>query len=144
MAIEGKVADILNSRELAINRGKDTGVEKDMIFGVLETREGIKDPDTGEVLGSIENVKIRVKVVDVKPKLSVCRTYETFQTNIGGLGKSPFFGLAEIFESPPKWVTRVKTLKSEDTQAPFEDLGATGSFVRIGDKVRQLEAKDES
>lgn len=142
MLIEGKVAAILNNRELAINRGKIAGVKKDMIFGVFETKEGIKDPDTAEVLGSVETVKIRVKVLDVQPKLSVCRTYETYQTNIGGAGKPLFATLQTmqtIFESPPKWVTRVKTLKSED--APFEELGVTGSFVRIGDKVRQLEGE---
>ena len=137
MVIEGKVATILNSRELAINKGQTSGVKKDMIFGILETKENIKDPDTGEVLGSVENIKIRVKVVDVQHKLSVCRTYETFQTNMGGSGKSGISALSAFFEPPPKWVTRVKTLKSED--ASFEDLGVTGSFVKIGDKVRQLE-----
>jgi len=136
MLIEGKVAAILNERELVINKGKISGVKKDMIFGVLETKEGIKDPDTGEVLGSVEGVKIKVKVVEVQPKLSVCRTYETFQVNIGGTGK-PFF--PAIFEPPPKWVTRVKTLKSQD--AEFKDLDETGSFVRIGDKIRQLEGE---
>lgn len=139
MLIEGKVAALLNERELVINKGETSGITKDMIFGVLVTKEGIKDPDTGEVLGSVEAIKIRVKVVDVQPKLSVCRTYETYQANIGGSGKSPFPALADIFEPPPKWVTRVKTLKSEE--AEFKDLGVTGSFVRIGDKVRQLESE---
>ena len=136
MVIEGKVATILNSRELVINKGKTSGVKKDMIFGVLEIKENIEDPDTREVIGSVESVKIRVKVVDVQPKLSVCRTYETFQTNIGGSGKFTISTLSAFFEPPPKWVTRIKTLKSED--ASFEDLGVTGSFVKIGDKVRQV------
>ena len=140
MAIEGKVAALLNERELVINKGETTGVKKDMIFGVLETREGIKDPDTGEVLGSVESVKIRVKVVDVQPKLSVCRTFETYQVNIGGTGidwgKSI---LGPFAEPPPKWVTKVTTLKSED--AEFKDLGNTGSCIRVGDKVRQLEGE---
>lgn len=137
MVIEGKVATILNSRELVINKGQTSGVKKDMLFGVLEINENIKDPDTSEVIGSVESVKIRVKVVDVQPKLSVCRTYETFQTNIGGLGKSAISVFSAFLEPSPKWVTRVKTLKSKD--APFEDLGVTGSFVKIGNEVRQLE-----
>lgn len=136
MLIEGKVAAILNERELVINKGEISDVKKDMIFGVLETKEGIKDPDTGEVLGSVESVKITLKVVDVQSKLSVCRTYETYQVNIGGTGKLIF---PAFFEPPPKWITRVKTLKSED--AEFKGLGVTGSFVQIGDKVRQLEGE---
>ena len=85
MAIEGKVAEILNERELVLNKGEIAGVKKDMIFGVFETKEVI-DPDTGEILGPVDSVKIRAKVVDVQPKLSVCRTFETYQVNIGGSG----------------------------------------------------------
>lgn len=138
MVIEGKVAAILNERELVINKGKISNVKKDMIFGVLEIKEGIKDPDTGEILGSVESVKIKAKVVDVQPKLSVCRTFETYQTNIGGTGPDMIKSLlGPLAEPPPKWVTKVQTLKSED--AEFKDLGETGSFVRVGDKVCQLE-----
>lgn len=134
MTIEGKVAAILNTRELVINKGETSGVKPDMFFGVLETKEGIRDPDTGEIIGSVESIKIRVKVVDVQPKLSVCRTYETYQINTGGTGPSWLLG---ALGPPPRLITKVKTLNVSD--APFDELEEKGSFVRIGDRVRQLE-----
>lgn len=62
-AIRGKVARILNSRELAINVGAADGVKVGMYFDVLDPKgEDIKDPDSGEVLGSLERPKVRVKL----------------------------------------------------------------------------------
>ena len=46
MAIEGKVAAILNERDLVINRGSDSGVQEGMRFGVVEKDVPIVDPDT--------------------------------------------------------------------------------------------------
>jgi len=52
--IRGKVARILNSRELAINVGSADGVDVGMYFDVLDPKgEDVKDPDSGEVLGSL-------------------------------------------------------------------------------------------
>jgi hypothetical protein len=137
MAIEGKVAAILNEREIIINKGSDAGVVPNMIFGILEVTEGIKDPDTGEDLGKFEFIKIKVKAVDVQPKLAVCRTYETYQINVGGTGR---FFVPDIF-GPSQWVTKVKTLQYKD--APFQPLREEGSYVRVGDKVRELQAEIE-
>jgi hypothetical protein len=144
MAIDGKVAAILNDRELVINKGKNSGVKAGMIFGILEERE-IEDPDTKEELGSVEIVKIRVKVVDVKPKMSICRTYETYNFNLGGSGQLrpvpglPWLGattVAELFYEPsPNWVTKVKTLNPKANEE--------GAVVDIGDRVRQLEKETE-
>jgi hypothetical protein len=142
MVIEGKVAAILNDRELVINKGETSGVKSGMIFGVLEEKE-VQDPDTKEELGLIEIVKIRVKVVDVKPKMSICRTYETYHFNLGGSGQLRFMpsypwglvsGAATIglgYEPPPNWVTKVKSINPKG--------GEEGSTVLNGDKIRQLE-----
>src|SRR5438034_4073982 len=49
--IRGKVARILNARELVINVGLAEGVAIGMYFDVLDPKgEDIKDPDSGEVL----------------------------------------------------------------------------------------------
>ena len=139
MIIEGKVAAVLNDRELVINKGETSGVKPGMIFGVLEKRD-IKDPDTGEELGSVEIVRIRVKAVDIKPKMSICRTYETYHFNLGGSGQLrpvpsfPWFAATSFqlhYEPPPNWVTKVKTINPK----PDEE----GSTVSTGDRVRQLD-----
>jgi hypothetical protein len=85
--IRGKVAQILNVRELVINRGSDAGVIEGMEFAVLN-RQGtrIVDPDTEQELGSVEIPKVLVRVVRVEPRLAVARTYITHTRVTGALG----------------------------------------------------------
>ena len=65
--IRGKVARVLNTREIAINVGVEDGVTVGMYFDVMDLQyEDIRDPDTDEVLGSIERPKVRVKVIHVQ------------------------------------------------------------------------------
>ena len=61
--IRGKVARILNSRDMVINVGSGSGVVVGMRFDVMDARgEDVEDPDTGEVLGSVERSKVRVEI----------------------------------------------------------------------------------
>lgn len=133
--IEGKVAAILNERELAINLGAKAGVKEGMKFEVLDPEPvQIVDPDTREPIGVIDKLKIKVKVIELQDRASIARTYETHQVNVGGTG--PVFGY--LFRSlvPPKWETRVRTLRTEEWA--FEPLEEKSSFVKVGDRVRQI------
>ena len=61
--IRGKVARILNSREVALNVGASHGVEDGMQFDILAPElHNIRDPDTHEVIGSVNRPKVRVQV----------------------------------------------------------------------------------
>ena len=76
--IRGKVARVLNDREIVLNIGTAKGVTVDMYFDVIDADElEIRDPDTNQLLGSIERSKIRVKVIHAQEKLSVaaCHPY---------------------------------------------------------------------
>ncbi len=79
MTIEGRVANILNERDLVINRGSDHGVEPGMRFKVNSPEIKIADPVTGDDLGLLVREKIRVKVLEVYPQFAVAKTYETYQ-----------------------------------------------------------------
>lgn len=134
--IRGKVARILNSRDLVINVGSKDGVVVGMYFAVLDPKgEDIKDPDTGEVLGSVERPKVRVQVVKVQERLSVASTYKKREVNVGGLGTGLSGGFAEFF-MPPKYVTKYETLRT--TERTWEDLDEKESYVKIGDPVVQV------
>lgn len=136
--IRGQVARVLNTRELAINRGLVHGVKEGMKFAVLDTTaEGIEDPETGEILGSVYRSKVRVQVVIVKEKLAIARTYARKQVNVGGTGIG---ALGDAFK-PPKWVSRHETLKAED--AAWEALSEERSIVKTGDPVEQIVKSDE-
>lgn len=135
--IRSKVARVLNSREIVIAAGAKQGVSEGMYFDVMDPKgEDIRDPDTGEVLGSIERPKVRVKVTQVQDRLSVASTYKKEKVNIGGQGHGmAAFSLAQAL-MPPKYVTKYETLKTGEKT--WEDLDEEKSYVKSGDPVVQV------
>ena len=137
--ITGSVAQILNSRELVINRGEEHGVVPGMHFEVLAPEaENIRDPDTNEMLGSVDRPKVVLRIVQVQPKLSVARTFRSRRRNVGGM--SAFAVFDRLFE-PPRYVTEYDTLKT--SERTWADLDESESFVKTGDRVRQSFKYDE-
>jgi hypothetical protein len=138
--MRGKVARILNTRELVINLGDEQGVAVGMRFDVLDQKEeDIKDPDTNEVLGSIERPKVRVKVTNVLDRMCIASTYKKTEVNIGGRG----IGIGDFSRilMPPKLITKYQTLKTEEKT--WEDLSEAESYVKIGDPVVQVICNEE-
>ena len=131
MTIEGKVTDIINRRELIINRGSNDGAVEGMRFKVMDQRLTITDPETQEPLGTLEREKIRVKISEVQPRFSIARTYETYQVaepSIPGV-------IGGMFSS--RTVTKVRTLenKEDPIQSPLDRIAS----VKPGDEVVGLE-----
>ncbi len=145
--IRSKVARVLNSREIAIAAGIKQGVKIGMYFDVLDQKgEDIRDPDTGEILGSLDRPKVRVKITQVQELLSVASTYKKEKVNIGGSG----YGISSAIGSigvlsqalmPPKYVTKYETLKTNEKT--WEDLDEEQSYVKIGDPVVQILEQDD-
>jgi hypothetical protein len=130
MALEAKVARIINSRELAINKGSDDGVKEGMEFKVVEPEMDIVDPDTEEPLGSITRVKVRIRISEVRPRFSIGRTYELYHIY---LDPSPL----ELGTSKRE-VRKVKALRTKDPHKFYEE----SSYVEVGDLVVQLEENE--
>jgi hypothetical protein len=138
--IEGFVAQILNSRELVINRGGTHGVEKGMVFEILASQaQSIRDPETNEVLGSVDRPKVVVRVVQVEPRMSVARTFRSRRRNVGGFSALSAFD--KMFQ-PPKYQIEYDTLKT--SESTWEDLDESESFVKTGDRVRESLKYDEA
>lgn len=134
--LRGKVARILDTRNLVINLGATHGVIAGMYFDVLDPKgDDIRDPDSGDILGSIERPKVRVQVVKAEERLSVASTFRKKTVNVGGRGGLAVGGLAEMF-LPPKHVTKYETLKT--TEKTWEDLEESESYVKTGDPVVQV------
>ncbi len=115
-----------------------------MFFDVLDPKgDNITDPDTGEIIGSIERAKVRVKVISVQTKLSVASTYKKEKVNIGGSGSLVGFGssgLSKLF-LPPEYVTQYETLKTQERT--WEDLSEDESYVKSGDPVVEVQESIE-
>lgn len=134
--IQGSVALLVNSRELVINRGAEDGVREGMVFEVLAANTNdIRDPETGETLGSLHRRKVVVRVVQVEPKMAVARTFKSRNVNIGGA----FAAFDKLF-GPAKYVREYETLRADP--AIWEELSDSESYVQVGDPVRQVIEED--
>ncbi len=132
--IQGKVARILTSREVALNIGQKNGVEPDMLFDILDPiAQDIEDPDTREIIGSIYRPKVRVRIKNVEERVSLASTYKSKKINIGGAGLGTSWGA--LF-APPKWVHEYETLTTEE--ATWEHIDEEDSYVATGDPVVQV------
>ena len=124
--IKAKVAQVLNSTDLALNRGEDAGVRVGMRFAILSDRGAdIRDPDTGDVLDSVEIAKTLVKIVSVTPKLSVGRTFRRIKA--GG-------GIASMLNLVGE--DRSETLRTDQRRLQ-QELDPKDSFIAIGDEAIQ-------
>ena len=129
--IRGKVARVLNEREVAINRGAVDGVESEMEFKILNSDvQEVCDPDTNEYLGSVQSPKASVKVTLVYDRMSVARTFRKRRVNVGGTGVG--IGLFD----PPKWENHYETLRLED--ASLDEIDESDSYVSTGDPIVQV------
>ena len=126
--VEGKVATILNMRELIINRGSQDGVEAGMRFKIVDENATVVDPDTKEELGTITREKIRVTTADVQPRFSIARTYETYKTEEPVPNRSPL----------TRTITKVRTLVS-GSEFPLTSYDGSKVFVCVGDRAVQVD-----
>jgi hypothetical protein len=118
--IRGFVAELIDDRTLVINRGFDHGVQVGMRFAVLNRKgANVKDPETGEPIGSVEVEKVLVKVVRVGPQLAVARTFRSFTSGFGN-----------IFSN----TSRRETLRTNSATYK-QELSEQDSYVKIGDPV---------
>jgi hypothetical protein len=129
-AIRGKVAKVLNDREVVINRGKDHGVELGTRFKLLETVE-IQDPDTRDGIGTITREKIRFMVVHLQPSMSIARTYETHTFGSSSASQTAERLLQSIRPQASMQRTDVKRIRpAGDSDEPV--------LVEIGDIVDEV------
>ena len=120
--IRGKVAQILDSRQAVLNVGLSQNVAAGMVFKVVNPEgEQIRDPDSNQILGSVESPKVLIRVIDVQEKLSVA-TMSAANPTIAPATLGPF---ARVL-MPPTWVDQ------------YESLGTDLNGVSIGDSVIQV------
>ena len=148
MAVEGKVAKILGNNEIVINRGRNEGVRAGMMFEVFAPEgEEVWDPDTGETLGTVEDVKAHAEVIDAKERLAVARIQHAQETP---------FGAVDIGEMQENLQRMFGQMFGDDVQVrgfgasqgddpdlesilggPLQDL----SKVQVGDAVREIRGR---
>jgi Flagellar assembly protein T, C-terminal domain len=145
MAVEGKVAKILGNREIVINRGRDQGVKQGMLFEIFAPEgEEVWDPDTGETLGTVEDIKARAEVTEVKDRLAVARLQNAqmpFEVmNLGEMQENLQRIFGQMFGGDVNVQGYGSTGSHDEPDlesmlgGPLEDL----SKVQVGDAVREI------
>jgi len=136
--IHGKVAAILSTRELVLNVGSEAGVELGTRFVVLNSKGvDVRDPDTGEIIGTVEVPKTVVKVVRVEgPRLSVARTFRTIPGRAGVL--DAISSMASLAGTPE----RIETLRIEAGTSIRAELSDEESYVKPGDIVVETKGNE--
>ena len=145
MPVEGKVAKVLGNNEIVINRGRGEGVRRGMLFEIFAPEgEEVWDPDTGETLGTVEDVKAKAEVTEVKDRLAVARLQNSQETP---------FGAVDIGEMQENLQRMFGQMLGDDVQVrgfgtsqggdpdlesmlggPLQDL----SKVQVGDAAREI------
>jgi hypothetical protein len=124
---EGRVAAILNAREIVINVGEAAGVKKGQKFAVLASEPlEIIDPVTNKILDTVDREKVRVQAIEVRQSVTICRTY---RMRSGGGGLRIHADLLKIMPEPIP-----ETLRIQDSSIP-PPLSEEDSYVKINDRV---------
>jgi hypothetical protein len=141
MAVEGKVAKILGNNEIVINRGRREGVRQGMLFEIFAPEgEEVWDPDTGETLGTVEDVK-------AKARLAVARLQNAQDTpfgavNIGEMQENLQRMFGQMFGEGVQ-IRGFGATSGDDPDlesmlgGPLQDL----SQVQVGDAVREIKRR---
>jgi hypothetical protein len=154
MTVEGKVAKILGKGEVVLNRGRSHGVRQGMLFEIFAPEgEEVWDPDTGETLGTVEDVKAKAEVTEVKEKLAVARIFDV-DSPFGAGGAAGFGELQEnlqrMFGQMFGEDVRVQGFGTGSGQGgegpdlegllggPLEDV----TKVQVGDAIREIKRRE--
>jgi hypothetical protein len=132
IALEGRVALLLNEREIVINIGAEQGVTEGELFGVyLPKPIEVRNPETGELLGEIDDLILKVEAQRVNPKFTICETvgHKTIGS-MYGLALNPYITAIPIQDVP-------LTLRTADSTKP-KPIDEKDSIVKIGYRVRSL------
>lgn len=82
-----KVIEILNKKELLINYGENDGAKKGQHIRISDRGESVKDPETGEELGTLDVIKGTLEIYAVYPEFSICRDITRYERELlHGLG----------------------------------------------------------
>lgn len=150
MAVEGKIAKILGNNEVVINRGRGDGVRQGMLFEIFAPEgEEVWDPDTGETLGTVEDVKARAEVTEVKDRLSVARLKNSTESPFGAMDLGDMQqNLQRIFGQMFGDDVRIQGFGTTgsggdepDLESMFGEPLKDLSQVQVGDAAREIKGR---
>ena len=140
--VEGKVAKILDDQTLVLNVGTAHGVVQGMVFCIYAPVEEVKDPDTGQSLGSWEMVKGYVQASHPQDRLTVCHAYvrrRRSETSPEERGTHTLSGeLVEVSRIGGGPLAQARLNVDRTRLSGMPEVGP----ITVGDRARSVEEKD--
>ncbi len=118
-----KVIEILNDREILINYGSNDGCFLGEKVNIIEKGLPVRDPDTGEYLGTLDLIKDTLEICIVYDKFSLCRKVKRTIINLTSL---------EDFESTSISYEKIDV---DDSEITYRTL-PTPTKITVGDLVK--------
>lgn len=124
-----KIVRIVNGYTFVINGGLEDGINSGDSFHILDKKgDVVIDPDTGEVLGTLDAYKGKITAKTIYPKMTICETGYTQST----LMKSSTAILSAFSER----------IELEVNPEQITPLGFTETPVEIGDTVQKIKTSN--
>lgn len=73
---EYRVIEIMNLYELIINYGQKDGSEAGQKVRIIERGTEVIDPANGQLIGTLDSIKVTLEVAVVYLNFSICRKYQ--------------------------------------------------------------------
>jgi len=130
--IRAKVIRILSDTRVILNAGRDQGVSAGMRFRVIsEGSDDIVDPETGEKLGTLMNVKGVVLAREVFDRFTIAGTEESLE-------QEPLSRTLAALASSRRRLPQ----KLDVDESQIQPLFGGDSAVRVGDEAVQVVAEE--
>lgn len=120
-----RVIEILDPTRILINGGSSQGLVEGDILEIFETGEKIKDPQTGEILGTLDFIKDKVEVVTTYEKFSLCKKIIRTKSSI-------FSPLSEYVTTTSVHIAELKVNKEQITNRKISG----NPIISVGDELR--------
>lgn len=136
-----RIAKIIDETTFIITGGISDGIKEGDKFQIVgQVGEEIKDPETGEVLGTLDSVKGTIVATTLYAKMTIARS-ETFK--VGGTINSallaPSYNLNDLFGH-----TEHKTLSVDPSQITGGlDTYSDDNPIQVGDVVTYLSSQNK-
>lgn len=119
-----RIIKIIDDETIVINAGSNNNISRGDEFEIYEIGENIKDPVSGENLGSLDTIKDTVEAVTVFPKMCICKHLDSYANSVGSIATL-------ITRNTPK------TLNVDVSQ--ISGGLSSDKTIRIGDKARKIQ-----
>lgn len=119
-----KIVKIINEYRVVVNAGSNDSVHDGDILEVYVPGSEVKDPDTGEDLGTLDYVKAKLRVVDTFPRMCVCENRAC----------QSVFSWADALSSLSGQESLPLNVDSKDISGGYEGINKK---IKVGDLVRK-------